>query len=60
MIYKNQDNHTYWLIALNQCWVLMVNGIVKCNGPVSHFLVTKLSGLPEPDIAACTVPPKCW
>ena len=41
MIYKNQNNHTYWLNALDQCWVLMVNGTVKCMGPVSHFLVTK-------------------
>ena len=42
MIYKNQDNHTYWLSTLNQCWVLMVNGIVKRNGPLSHFLVTEV------------------
>lgn len=41
MIYKNQDNHTYWLNALNQYWVLIINDIMKFNRPVSHFLITK-------------------
>jgi len=46
MIYVNlknqQDSSNLWPGYKNWCWLLIVNGIVKCNGPLNEFLLNLL------------------